>query len=234
MGKLDVNDSLIRTLINEASVHVERATGWDLDITTLKSRVLPKERGYEEVLLGRLRSLGRDVDENAPRSLVDRLVEYIIEANVLAAYQPGTGELLVVRENVDESNLDGLRLVLSHELVHRGQHLHHGQVFSRVDENLRLAMKALESSPPNIEGSLGYMEKTQEAMTLIESHAAYITARLKQEVYPQAQIESHFNLAAVLMRVLVGPKVTQYTQGLPMVADAVSSGGLENLFRRFE
>jgi hypothetical protein len=31
--------------------------------------------------------------------------------------------MLIIGENVDDSNIDGLRLVVAHELVLRGQHL---------------------------------------------------------------------------------------------------------------
>jgi len=60
---------------------------------------------------------------NPGRDIVTRTVEYLVENNVLAAYEPLTNELMVVRENVDDSNLDGLKVVLGHELTHRGQHM---------------------------------------------------------------------------------------------------------------
>lgn len=42
-------------------------------------------RGYEEVLLGRLRGLGVEVDPDGKRGWFERLVEYVIEGNVLGA-----------------------------------------------------------------------------------------------------------------------------------------------------
>lgn len=66
------------------------------------------------------------------REFVDRTVEYLVEINVLAAYEPLTNELMVVRGKVDDSNLDGLKLVLAHELTHRGQHVHHPALFERA------------------------------------------------------------------------------------------------------
>ncbi|NLG99778.1 MAG: hypothetical protein GX491_20675 [Chloroflexi bacterium] len=121
MPKIDVTPELVGRLINQVAPLVEFTTRWSLDLQTLKYRVLPKNRGYEEIVLARFAGVGLPVEIDKPRSPGELLIEYMLENNILGAYEPSTQEILVVRENVDESNLDGLRLILAHELVHRGQ-----------------------------------------------------------------------------------------------------------------
>jgi len=170
MERLDVTERLVSRLIREVVPLVEGATGWGLKIESLRSRVLPKDQGYEEVVLGRLRAAGVAFDDDAPRSLVERLLEYVVEGNVLGAYQPRTEELLIIRENVDDSNLDGLRVVVAHELVHRGQHVNHGPLFGRVDTAAREAFECIARG-----GSMrevrAKINTIKPVMTLLESHA---------------------------------------------------------------
>ena len=139
--RLVVTEQLIREVVHEVAPVVSEATGWPLEIRALGHRVLPRDRGYEEVLLARIKGAGIDLGDAPKRGLLERLLEYVVEGTVLAAYEPSTSELLVVRENVDDSNLDGLRLVVAHELVHRGQHVNHGELFAQVDAAVRAAFE---------------------------------------------------------------------------------------------
>ena len=71
MTKLDINNMLVGNLIAQIAPIVERETGWSLDLPDLSWRVLPKSRGYEEIVQRRLRNAGVAVEENArslPRS----------------------------------------------------------------------------------------------------------------------------------------------------------------------
>ncbi|MFL7892260.1 MAG: hypothetical protein ACK2UM_15900 [Anaerolineales bacterium] len=233
MSKLDVNDQLIEALLGRVAPLVERTTGWNLDLVNLRSKVIPKERGYEEILLGRLRDLGFFVDEDMPRPLLDRLVEYLVESSVQAAYQTGKGELLVVRENVDDSNLDGLCVVIAHELVHRGQHINHPEIFQQIEETVHRVIAPYFSSPDQIDLGelLQALNEIQPFMTLIESHAAYIQQLIANRYYPQARIETHFTLPIMIFRLFGSQKLSQYTDGLPAIATAISSGEMEYLYR---
>ena len=89
MHKLDVNDQFIATLVGRLAPLVEQTTGWNLDLVKLRCKAVPKERGYEEILLGRLRDLGFFVHEDTPRPLLDRLVEYLVESSLQYLQQTG-------------------------------------------------------------------------------------------------------------------------------------------------
>ena len=99
MKKIVIDDRLISSLVSQVAPLVSAITGWDLQTPTLATRVPPKDQGYEEIVEGKLRLLGMPV--NQERDMVDRTVEYLVENNVLAAYEPLSNELMDVRENVD-------------------------------------------------------------------------------------------------------------------------------------
>jgi len=231
MPKLDIDDHMITELIHRAAPLVTQATGWNLGLPSLRTHVLPKDQGYEEIVESKLRLLGLQV--NSERDIIDRTIEYLVENNVLAAYEPLSNELMVIRENVDDSNREGLLLVLAHELTHRGQHVNHPALFERINHNLVRILKGLETGESDIWKMRVCYEEVRPIMTLIESHASYIQAALSHQYFPQARIERHFTLPVLIFRVLGYGKVSQYTESLPQVAEAMKRGKIDYLFRGF-
>ena len=233
MAKLTIDNTLLSSLIDDVAPLVSSVTGWELQLTTLHSRVLSKELGYEAILIGRLQHIGiQGWDEMMP-DFLERMIEYLIEENTLAAYLPGAGEIVVIRENVDDSNMDGLRLILAHELVHRSQHMARGSLFSHVDKLQQQAFLEMKSDIANIPRLRFIFEQIQPIMTLLESHATYIQVFLKQTYFPDGRVETHFNIAALLMRLVGMPKIAQHTDGIPQVAAAAKSGNIESLYAGF-
>lgn len=233
MAKLTVNNALLSSLIDDVAPLVSSVTGWDLQIPSLHNRVLSKRLGYEDILLGRLHYMGIQGWEEMMPDILERMIEYLIEENTLAAYLSGPGEILVIRENVDDSNLDGLRLILAHELVHRGQHMVHGRIFTQVDNLLQQAFTEMKSDATNITKMRLIFDQMQPIMTLLESHATYIQGLLKRTYFPDARVETHFNIAMLLMCLVGMPKIAQYTDGIPQVAAAATSGNIESLYNGF-
>jgi hypothetical protein len=230
MTRIDVTVPLVRRLAEEAQPLVAKLTGWQLDLPDLAVRALPRDRGYEEVILHRLQGVGLSVDKDAPRGLFERIVEYVVEHSVAAAYEPSTGELSVIRENVDDSNLDGLRLVVAHELVHRGQHLQHPELFERVDSVIRESFEYISDGGTDLGMIMEKVSQVQSIMTILESHAVFVQEVLRETRFPDAVIESHFSLAAVLLRFFAGAKVAQYRDGIPQVAEATRRGKIDRMY----
>jgi hypothetical protein len=230
MTRIDVTVPLVRRLAEEVQPLVTKLTGWQLDLPGLEIRVLPQDRGYEEVVLHRLQGAGLSIDKDAPRGLFERIVEYVVEHSVAAAYEPSTGELSVIRENVDDSNLDGLRLVVAHELVHRGQHFQHPELFVRVDSVVRSTFDYIADGGSDLGTIMEKAAQIQSIMTVLESHAMYVQEVLRETRYPDAMIESHFSLAVVLLRFFAGAKVAQYRDGVPRVAEATRSGRVDQMY----
>ena len=234
MTRLSITTDLIRSLVGEVAPLVEGLTHWSLETAALNVRVLPRDRGYEEIVLRRMGAVGIPVDETAPRNLIERLVEYAFEHNVAGGYEPSRGELMLVRENVDDSNLDGLRVVVGHELVHRGQHLMHPELFARVDSVTREAFELMAGGGGGFEAIVEKLKKVQSIMTLLESHAVYVQEKLRQTRFPEAEIETHHGLTALLFRFLAGAKMAQYRAGIPKVAAAVAAGNVDALYAQLK
>jgi hypothetical protein len=192
--------------------------------------VLPRDQGYEAIVEGKLRLLGLPVLPQ--RDLITRTVETLVENNVLAAYEPLADELMLIRENVDDSNLDGLKLVLAHELTHRGQHVHHPQLFQRVNELLVSVLRETNNGEMNVQKMRAWFEQVKPLMTLVESHASYIQGIIQQRHFPLAQIEKQFSLPVLLFRLVGFGKTTQYTAGLAQVSAAAQKDGIDGLFDR--
>lgn len=230
MARLDVDAALSCGLVYEVGPLVQAMIGWPLGLDTLRIRVVPKDRGYEEVVLGRLQGAGIDTAAASGRGMAERLLEYVVEGAVLSAYEPSTGELLVVRENVDESNLNGLRLVVAHELVHRGQHLRHPCLFDRVNGIIRRLFRHASEGEVSLQQVRTAVAEVSPIMTLLESHAYYVQECLHRLHFPDAIVESHFDLPGLLFRVLGGFKLSQYTQAIPQVAEATQNGTVDALY----
>ncbi len=160
MAKLDVTEPLARALMREVAPIVERLTGWRLHVEQMAVQILPKTQAYEEIFLARLQRLSPSGDLSAfSEGIARRLAEYVLEGTTLAAYDHTNGTLYVVRENVDDSDKDGLKVILGHELVHRGQGLHHPDLLRRTEQ---VAAEVLSA-----ETISGKMEKIQEANAVL-------------------------------------------------------------------
>ncbi|MHB9130706.1 MAG: hypothetical protein ACYDBB_06410 [Armatimonadota bacterium] len=229
MGHVRVDDELLRDLIDEVGPHIEQLTGWNLALTEMRSRAIAREQSYEEIVLARLRGAGCAIDENAPKDLIDRVVEYIVEGSVIGAYEPSSRQLLVIRENAGELNFDGLKVVVGHELVHRGQHVNHPELFTQVDAVIRKVFAFLADGGKMRE-AFDMLDDVQRVMTLFESHAFYVQQTLAQSYYPTARITKHFNLPNLLIRIFGGKKIAQYTDALPEVEAAAATGSVDALY----
>ena len=154
----------------------------------------------------------------------------LVFATSVTAYQPSTQELLVVRENVDESNLDGLRIIVAHELVHRAQHLNHPELFDQVDDAVRHAFDELSAGKAGLRDLWDGAGHVRAIMTLLESHAYYVQEQLRRTRFVGATVERHFGLAPLLLRALGGFKLSQYTLAVPQVAEATRTGTIDGLY----
>ena len=233
MKLIDITDDLIGVLIREMAPMVANLTEWELAISGVGARSVRKEDAYEEILVARLEELCPGLDLGGTnRGLLERFVEYLVEANVKGAYLPGTEEIVLVRENVDESNMDGLRILVAHELVHRGQHVNHPELFKKLEDEVRRLMARTQHGKASFGDMRGTMERVNSVMRIVEGHATYVQQVLHQTRFPDAQIEMHFDMGWLLMRLFGRQKVDQYRRGLAEVVTSIQEGKtVESLYR---
>jgi hypothetical protein len=224
----DIDRAGARAIIEEVAPHVERLTGWDVLSGQLGLLIIPKERAFEEIALGRLERIGVPVSSlPAATNVVERVMSYVLRSAILAAYDPTLDSIFIVRDNVDEANLDGLKVILGHELVHRGQAKRYPAHLAFVDATVREMMMRPK-------GLLDLWQKTNDVnriMTLIEGHATWVHEQL-QRIYPNARIRRHhFSILTALLRIVAAAKVHQYTAGKRLVAQAGDPASIEELYR---
>jgi hypothetical protein len=232
MDRLIINDELIHQLIKEVSPLVESETTWQVRLDSLEYKVVPRQRGYEEIIYTRIRDLGIPFEEPLVKDPFTRLFEYLVEHSYIAAYLPGSQRIYVVSENVDDSNMDGLRLVVAHELVHRAQHLRYPGVIKQLDRNMLTLLKPyLEAGNPlDIAQVRAVLDEIEPTMILLESHAAFIQNLIGVKYFPQAKIEEHLTLLTVLLQWIYKRQASRYTRGLPAIEAASQSGNIDQLF----
>jgi hypothetical protein len=232
MAELIVTKALIDYLVSEVAPYVEQETKWQLDLKILKTWVIPREYAYEVIILKQSRNFLKGLPSTAAHSsfMIPPLKEKMFEANILGAFEPTSLELIIVQENVDDSNLDGLKVVIAHELTHFGQYLHHKKIFDQLDDMKSFITEAYYRQDER--EVVAIMNRVQPLMTLLESHAYFIEEQIRKLIYPKARIESHFNWATMMMSLLAPNKQAQYLDGLPAIRSAVKENSLDDLFQR--
>ena len=221
---LPVTPELLDSLTKEVAPRVEAITGWPLQLEGCTVRPIAKDRAYEETVLDQLDTMGLTRPEDR-EGLIKRISEYFVESNTLGVYQYWDGEILIVRENVDESNIDGLKLVLGHELAHRAQHAAHPELYERLDKLQRRYLTSEDEAA---------FTKLQQIMTLLESHACFVQETLRRLHYPDASIEVHCNLIALLGWVKGKLMGSKYTERLPEIAEAARAGKMDSIFSKLK
>lgn len=230
MAPLDVAEGQVRRLIADVAPLVSHLTGWNLRTGDLGARVLAKAGSNEEIVRRRLKSAGIAPPPRQAGGFYERLMERLVEESILAAYDHGGQEILVVRENVEDADLDGLRLVLAHELVHRGQHVRHRDLFDRADALLRAIYLAAGPDGAVADGASAPVAPLEAIMTLLESHARYVEDEVKRLYLPRATLRTGFDMMVFLLQALAPGKGRQYSDGLPAVAAAAGNGTVDSLY----
>lgn len=230
MAPLDVSESPVLRLVAGVAPLVSHLTGWNLRTGDLGVRVLERAGCNEEIVRRRLKSAGIEAAPCQAGGFYERLMDRLVEENVLAAYDHGGQTIVVIRENVEEADLDGLRLILAHELVHRGQHVRHPELFGRADALLRDVYLSRGPDGGAAAGGNASFARLDAIMTLLESHARYVEDEVKRLYLPRATIRQGFNMMAFLLQALAPAKGRQYSDGLPAVAAAASEGTLDSLY----
>lgn len=225
-----VTNQEIESWIEQIAPLVSNITGWDLKLGTLNCEVVPKNQGYEEILIGQLYQVGITNWEELMPDFFERLVEYLIEENILAAYLSSSGEILVIGENVVVSNLAGLHLILTHELVQRGQHIEHKNLIENVNELVKIGFTQLSSTIPDFREIKKILDQINMIMSLLENHAMYIQTIMQQMYIPDAKIESNFNIATMLFRLVGKGKVAQYSDRIHDIDVVAQIGEIDSLY----
>ena len=160
---------------------MEHLTGWRglLD----QAEVIVTD-DYRKSFFGLMRELG--VAPGLWRGLGFRLLFQLC----LAAYEPFSNVLVIHKRCCERSNLDGLKVILGHELVHVGQFRHTPGLLDQYRESLQWLKGKCGSSAVSLKELIESVDYSvqQSFMSQIEGYAAYI----------QGYLERYYNCAEIV------------------------------------
>jgi hypothetical protein len=218
--RLDLDDELISHALHEVVGHVERLTGWSGlldDLRTADISAFGAEIGQVMTDAGIEGRFARGV----ARAIFERVVLYA----TFGLYSPHSHTIFLNAGALEHCNLDGLKVILGHELVHVGQFRNHPELIEkhrRVTADLSRRLAEAGDGPVDVNALLEDAP-IRTHMRLIEGYAAYIQGYL-EAIYPLAMVVPHRSwfdrlVIAAFRRTtpdldhILESKLAQYTEG---------------------
>jgi len=213
--RLNIDHDLVRHCLEEVGPLVESLTGWPglLESTSVEIE--------EDAVAFWAKTMG-SFDLGLP-DLAKRVLSHVVFKKALAAYAPHAKRIVVNGKEAVFSNLDGLKVILGHELVHRGQFLYEPGLLARYDAAVRELRPKLLDADLSIRGFLAWFlaSPLQQLMKHMEGYAAHVQTDFLQTYYNCAMPLVHVGLlermlAPVLphlFKEMAEVKVKQYTEG---------------------
>lgn len=159
--RLNLSNDLVAHCLDDVVGKVERLTGWPDLLEGVEARVVKDMRPWLRRMVERL---GGERDP-----LFERVFGAQLSRMFFALYDPDENLILVNDATTRYCNLDGLKVLLGHELVHVGQFKHtpglldayHQQfnaIFSVLDEEAGAAENAASFRAAGIQGFMANLE----------------------------------------------------------------------------
>lgn len=192
--RLRLDDELVRHCLEEVAPLVESITGWPHLLSGVRFRISSLAGLAEDATL----------EDAGLRWLRQRACGYI------AAYNPLEHVIYIDRARTERLNLDGMKVVMGHELVHVGQCRLHPEVAAR------------RAAKPRAEADVAD-QLVQWEDTWVEGYAYYLERDF---------IQAHYNLATFFQHAPLLDAAVLETAGAWLPPD---SGGeeLSSMFRRY-
>jgi hypothetical protein len=229
MRRLPITPDLLWVQVHRVAPEVELLTGWPLRLNSLQVFVVSRRDAAEFAFAEMLRSA------RLPPSTVraDEPLGWLRRAArgraIGAFYEHGRNAICAVSDNVDESNNDGLALILAHELAHRAQHLQYQRIHAKVQAATRRLYRLAGKPSTTEEEWRAVTDEITPIMTVMESHATYVTELARRTRLPLGRTEPVPWLARRLDELLDRDKCAQYRE-TRLIARAVGMGELGDLF----
>lgn len=200
--RLKISNELVTHCLCEMSPLVEQLTGWTGLATNAKITVTSEA---DRILARQFTELGL---QRYP--LIGRLVSRTLYATSYAFYDPLSGEIVVNETLTAHCSLDGLKIILGHELVHEGQFRHSRGL---IDEYRRACHNLVDFCLTSETESISDL-----AATIQESPAYGIMARLEGYAYyiQKDFLEKYYNCALII------PHVSLFSHVAQVLCDLVS------------
>lgn len=179
--RLDVDRELVYACLQEVAPKVERLTGWRGLLEDLEIAVTNNYRKSVFRLVGEL---------GVATSFWDRTALRLLFKMFMAQYEPLSQVLVVHQRPCARCNLDGLKVILGHELVHVGQFKHSPTIVRQYRESLQWLRRTMEDTKLTFREMVENLDYSlhQDFMSQIEGYATYI----------QRYLERYYNCAEIV------------------------------------
>ena len=182
--RLHIDDPLVAHCLLEVAPMVESLTGWSGLLDDLPVRINPDFGAHWQARLSEY------IDTGCATASPEAHQSFLTNMNgTMAAYDPFEDALIVNATWLDRSNLDALKVVLGHELVHVGQYRNTPDLREqhRTYANTLQDLLAAPGDTDRGEIARALRQSTwHQALTRIEGYAEYIQKDF---------LEKHYNLA---------------------------------------
>jgi hypothetical protein len=230
--RLNLDNELLRYAIEDVAPLVETLTGWrnllDNDLTVvLTSDFRPYMKELEK--------LRNEISQG--NSWLDMINDLIFKRlnNVLALYDPYSHTIAVNEQEMAYHNLDALKVVLGHELVHVGQFQYASNALKErtagIESMARLFAKIESGDIPLHQlvqriGSSSFMAH----MTRIEGYAHYIQKDFLEKQYNMATFFEHPSILAIVISGFMTTFMPELLEGFNLKGQQYEQGA--DIFRR--
>ncbi|MEO1268760.1 MAG: hypothetical protein AAFX99_11725 [Myxococcota bacterium] len=191
VARLNITEPLLQHCLEEVAPLVEELTGWPSLLEGLKIDLTDDISPY-------FNQLTQEVfgESTWTTRQLDRLMAW--NSNIMALYDPTHHVIAINRSRMARyTNLDGLKVILGHELVHVGQFRQHPELSDLYRSQLNwlrtLVEKQDDLSPEAIQEAVSKSE-FQARMSELEGYAYYIQRDYLERRYPMATYFNHTSL----------------------------------------
>lgn len=197
VARLDLNDQLMTHCVKEVAPLIAQWTSWAL-LDNIKIRITAE---FGECLTKGLLSGGLELDAASAKTMGQT-----ISMSALAVYEPFGGEILINQPACRQCSLDGMKIILGHELVHAGQFLFFPDALADYRTNLNRLFQSVQVLPDDVQikdemfWELIGNSSLQEQMKELEGYAFYIQKDFLEKWYNCAIVIPHQSMITRIIR----------------------------------
>ncbi|MCF7859607.1 MAG: hypothetical protein K9N07_09870 [Candidatus Cloacimonetes bacterium] len=197
--RLNITEDLVESCVNEVLPLVEQATNWHDILDGIHFEIINNKSGMKRIIEKLFEyyqtALGIEDDLVYMPWLFYKILTAILYNSISALYFPGDKTIYINNHTCQYINLDYLKVILGHEIVHAGQFKSVSNLKPALESYLNELLQevsedrsATEVEELEFEELLKIVKnsKIQNAMTALEGHAYFI-----QKEY----LEKHYNCA---------------------------------------
>ncbi len=221
--RLDLDDDLARHCLEEITPFVECLTGWSGLLEDLNVDVTDDIGSYINRYI--LEAFGAQEQDLFSKALNKITMSFV---NLIALYDPIRHSVAINRKEAAAQNLDALKVILGHELVHVGQFKYHPHLREEQKQHMQKLRELVEQhaslSPQELAQAI-QASSPQKQMSKLEGYAYYIQRDFLEKHYNMATYFQHTSVLDMVSKHLLphlipgldslaGIKSSQYVDGM--------------------